>query len=684
MRRTSFPWKGHEQAVAAGDHGVIHVDAPEYSHNKVTGGGPADGAVDFGPNAGNTAAAGGWFEERGTGTPILASDEISKRHESLYMQPAVNLEYHHDEYDSDHAYDRPHSRSSAGRPPSRPSSRPGSVHGDYLGGNLHRWASHEDPHHVSALHTPLEEIEEYEPLIPEGEDNVPIRRMKTNEAKKLRPGLELHHFPSQDIWEDTPSSLQFSTTVSTPDITEEKPATSSTGSALFETPQEEENRKTHSSTGMTSDEKTLIKPHYASRAVGERPGVQRFPSKDIWEDTPSSLQYSTTVGSPQMDDTRSMPDDRPTTSAIPGSQDDANARASTGYSQLMRPSIPTRPKHRSKLAEEVKPRDVVENEEDGATASPEASEDQPSSPEKTRAPPIPDRPKPTIPARPARTSRGGHTDASGAELTKSSSAEAAAAAEAPIPVTKTKPVVPTRPGTEKIAALKAGFMNDLNNRLKIGPQPTKTKEVEPEGADEEAEKAPLADARKSRAKGPARRKPAAAVDSDSRAPSAFSFSMTRHMWSIDENDELQAIAEAEEPTAPAADKLEQVLSANEAVNTEEPPLAEPPAADDAAPELPKLRKPSVTLAEGARVALEQSSSSPEEKKSVAAKLEAELAEVGAGPAITSPEATADGAEGELAPVAELKSETELTSADKAVEEGSAVGGNVAGGEEAVE
>jgi hypothetical protein len=73
----------------------------------------------------------------------------------------------------------------------------------------------------------------------------------------------------------------------------------------------------------------------------------------------------------------------------------------------------------------------------------------------------------------------------------------------------------------KIAALQAGFMNDLNRRLQLGPQAPPKKEeheaaAEGEGAaaeKEEKEKVPLSDARKGRARGPARRAPASAAGS---------------------------------------------------------------------------------------------------------------------------------------------------------------------------
>lgn len=78
----------------------------------------------------------------------------------------------------------------------------------------------------------------------------------------------------------------------------------------------------------------------------------------------------------------------------------------------------------------------------------------------------------------------------------------------PPAMNKVKPAVPARPGGSKIAALQAGFMSDLNNRLKLGPQVPQKPTSSAEEEKVEEDKAPLADARKARAKGPARRKPA--------------------------------------------------------------------------------------------------------------------------------------------------------------------------------
>ena len=462
LRKMSFPFNERPQSDQAleVDDDVVHAEAPEQRVSKVTGGGPVDDKLDLGPRGGNTEERGGWFDERGEGTPILASDEILKRPGSAYMQPAVDpeAERHGDDYyESDH---QDTSRRNSLRVPSRPSSRPNSVHGDYQGGSLYRFMSHEE-HYGSGMHTPLEEIEEYEPLIPEDEEE-PKPKAK---AVKRRPGLEHHHFPSQDVWEDTPSSLQYQTTVDTPEPPREAMVAPPPQSkpALFETPEQEQQRKVQNPDDMFSDKKTLIKPHVREDV---RPGMQRFPSQDIWEDTPDSMRLVTTVSGPQMDETKSPPDDRPTTTAIPGSQDDIEARATTGFTQSMRPPMPSRPQKKSKLAEEMKP-DTTDRDISGTSA------DAQSSPTKAKAPAIPDRPKPTVPARPARASRGDQAD--GAELSKSISAEGPASPEAttapPLP-TKAKPAVPARPGGEKIAALKAGFMSDLNNRLKAWPSRT--------------------------------------------------------------------------------------------------------------------------------------------------------------------------------------------------------------------
>ena len=66
LRKMSFPFnERRSDDVIADDGTTIHVDPPEMRYSKITGGGPVDNAMDFGPRAGNTGDEGGWYEERG-------------------------------------------------------------------------------------------------------------------------------------------------------------------------------------------------------------------------------------------------------------------------------------------------------------------------------------------------------------------------------------------------------------------------------------------------------------------------------------------------------------------------------------------------------------------------------------------------------------------------------------------
>lgn len=504
--------------------------------------------------------------EHPDGAPIFAADELLKRPGSAYMHAAVtpDPDHYYDDYESDTGRN---SRPNSIHHHSRPSSRPSSVHGTgslqgYSGGSLHRFVSHEEPHH-SGMGTPLEEIEEYEPLFPEDDRG----KESPRKAFKKRPELAQHHFPSQDVWEDTPASLQYSATVSTPDLEKTQEAMeeerTAKGSSTFETPEQEARRRDQNdkANDMTSDNKTFIKPHFKPGVADEvhRPQAHRFPSSDVWEDSPSSVYHVTTVASPQVDEAPQSPEDaKPTL-----------------------PSIPSRPQRGSKLSEESKP---------GMEA---------------KSPPsIPEKPK--VPARPARPSRSEQPDPPLEKSVSRGSDEAAAPAAA-----KAKPPVPARPAGEKIASLKAGFMSDLNNRLKLGPQgPPPKKEPEPQ-AEEEAQKAPLADARKGRARGPPRRKPAASPAAD-RRPS-FAFSPLIHCWSIDEEDELQVHANEEnkENRAPSNEEAEKALTSNEEANV-----------DSAAPTTEIAERISNSDNPGS-MAREHRQSEPQ--------LKAALAEVGAAP-----------------------------------------------------
>ncbi|KAF2209439.1 hypothetical protein CERZMDRAFT_86782 [Cercospora zeae-maydis SCOH1-5] len=546
------------------------------------------------------------------GTPILAADEMMKRPGSAFMPAAVVPE---PRADDDYYYEsggEHNSRRSSMHVPSRPSSRPSSVHGSqalhgYGGGSLHRFISHEEVHH-SGSGTPLEEIEEYEPLFPDDDG-----RAEKPAAIKKRPDLAaMHHFPSQDVWEDTPDSLQYHAEVSTPDLEREQEAIDAdrTAGIAFETPEQEQARQ-RAGPDMTSKEKTLIPPHFKPGVIEQvkaahRPGAHRFPSSDVWEDTPSSMLGETTVNLPDMDDVRSPPEDRATTSALPGSQDDMDARATTAGG-MGKPSIPSRPQRPSKLAADKKPGD------------------EETSPTKTKPPGI--LAKPSVPARPVRPARDGSDE------------------NVPSPPqAKAKPAVPARPGS-KISALQGNFLSDLNNRLKLGPQAIPKKEESPVASEEAVEREPLVDARKSRAKGPARRKPASSAP-DRKPSHTFAMSPLITCWTIDETDELQVQNESEkenvDPGAGDAPEAEKILKGNEKTNTDS---AAP--AKDVAAEISRSRRPSETAQSHAESA---------------DALKAAIAEAGAGPKVDAIEE--EGAAVEETPAKEKSASLETTEAVK--------------------
>jgi hypothetical protein len=415
--------------------------------------------------------------DRGYGSdrdlPILAADEVIKRPSSAFMHAAVDrLDPNGDEYyESDQRQAADERRNST-----QQTSRPPSVHG----AALHRYNSQEEKH--------LTEIEEYDPLFPADDDG----KVRPKKAYSGRPDLaSSRHFPSRDVWEDTPDSLQYSAEVSTPDLEREQAdRDAAPASTVFETPEAEARRRDQNPDNMLSDNKTFIKPHFrsGSRDLHERASARRFPSSDVWEDTPDSMQLETTVDGPQEDDAAQDPE-----------------------------STSARTEHGSRLAQEVSPDELDE----------EAAARSPNVVEKSR---------PTIPTRPVRATRQDEA-----------------------PATKPKPPVPARPSGEKLGGIRgnANFLSDLNNRLKLGPQgpPARKEPSEAEtAAAEETAKAPLADARKGRAKGPVRRKaPTATTELKS---ASFALSPLITVWSIDEEDELQVDSDPVPAAAPAIEQAD--------------------------------------------------------------------------------------------------------------------------------
>ena len=210
LKRESFDLKGshNDDAVESEVEGdIIHINPPARRANKYGGGGYDPPTEDLGPQGGNTEEEGGWIVENGEGIPILASDEVAKNEaRSVYMQPAVSPAKERRGNDYYDAYASDSSNHGPSRRLSKEKLRSGS------GGELARFKSREAQ--PSGAGTPLEEIEEYEPLFPDDDDKP---QKPLNAADKLkRPELARHHFPSQDIWEDVPESLQYETEVSGP------------------------------------------------------------------------------------------------------------------------------------------------------------------------------------------------------------------------------------------------------------------------------------------------------------------------------------------------------------------------------------------------------------------------------------------------------------------------------------
>ena len=473
------------------------------------------------------------------------------------------------------------------RPSSRPTSRPTSLH------QAHSQADFDS--------TRLEDVMEYEPLFPdETKEEKEKRELEEAEEHKAR-----HHFPSKDIWEDAPNSVHYTAHVSTPEVSaqpkrklsaqlQERPLTPAQAFALHqEELAERESRGNNvvpaggnNFLALSEDKPTWIA--HQAHLRSERPSSgPKFPSRDVWEDAPESQLHQTTITpSPKPDEKPEIPS-RPTKKLSDPSE---------------RPSISDRPEPKSIPAD--------------YTA-------------KVR-PPVSDKPKPQIPARPVKSLFGDSKDG------ETSS--------------KPKPPVPNRPVGGKIAALQAGFMNDLNKRLQLGPQAPKKEEAPQEAADEE--KAPLSDARKSRARGPQRRAPAktaaapaASVETKAAVPT-LSFTLAQTVWSIDPEDDSVGF-EAQSQDEPAAVEKADLAAEPEPTGEEpqEPVHAETLDKTEPVEEIEKVGEPEKDAAEAEKpeAQTEEPEKEPEEEP---AKEEKTLVANMAGESIleTTVEKKADGKE----------------------------------------
>ncbi|OAQ96331.1 hypothetical protein LLEC1_03735 [Akanthomyces lecanii] len=406
--------------------------------------------------------------------PILADDEIDAGSDVKAQHPAIRP-----------GFDR--SRSYDADEPKKPSIR-------------HPTMVHDAEAERGFNSTPLEDLEEYEPLFDE-EKKEEEKKQAAAERRSSR------HFPSKDIWEDAPNSVHYSTEVSTPDVEEQnlRPKSKSsfsenrsiTPAQAFAQYQEELAEKeargrANNFLPLSADTKPTWIDRQSHLGVS-RPSssARRFPSKDVWEDAPESHIQETTLSESPADDERkpdAESDDRQAP-ARPAQKATEESRAA--------PAIPSRPKPK------------------------QASDDDVAK----QSPAISDKPKPQIPSRPAKKLSG---DSKERETVK-----------------PPKPPVPSRPVGGKIAALQAGFMSDLNKRLQLGPQAPKKDDPAQEEEEAEKEKAPLSDARKSRARGPQRRAPAkAASPVKDPSASALSISQPQTLWSIDPEE---GVVVTEEP-----------------------------------------------------------------------------------------------------------------------------------------
>ncbi|KAH7021020.1 altered inheritance of mitochondria protein 21 [Microdochium trichocladiopsis] len=502
-------------ASSADDDEVIHVS--DRGHHR--------GVLKYGENEPATVD-----NEEGYEAPILASDEVAKRSSQYELYPAV-----------DPPTERRGSAYEMERPRSITGSRPSSIY---------------SPPPADVHSTSLDDVEEYEPLFPEDEQGNKIP-LSAAQLQKIR-----QRFPSRDIWEDAPDSVHGTAEVSTPEAVEsaaQRPAGQPLGIPREgETPaqafarQQEELAEKESRTpdsflwrtqrGSWSDKQAPKEPERPGLWTDRQGKAQRFPSRDVWEDTPDSLQFTTTVSGPQSE--REVEDE--------AAADEASVSS--------RPVVPPRPKK---------------------TGSGDSAK-----------PVIPERPKPQVPARPAARQ--------GSDPTESSEAAA-----------KAKPAVPARPVGGKIAALQAGFMSDLNKRLQLGPQAPKKEEPVAADLSEEKEQAPLADARKGRARGPQRRAPtksSSAGSSDKSTPPpvshgkpVLSFSITHTLWSIDEEGTMVINPEEKEQEVSTVTEITPETPSDLEPKSVQPPTAKPSVGDqgegDKVPVSPEQHEPEAASSE---------------------------------------------------------------------------------------
>ena len=302
--------------------------------------------------------------------------------------------------------------------------------------------------------------------------------------------------------------------MSTPQLPEEKeedPRLTSAGSG--ETPEQAFAKRQEELAEKEAEEPESFlareMPHDSYDLSESRSGMkQRFPSRDIWEDSPDSLQLQATVNEPKAEEQEApiLHSERPSASTVTRSQEKDSAGLSPesegGHSPAViaaatKPTVPARPTRSKQGSEAI---------ETAHTVVPSRLSEKLKQTE-SASPALPAKPKPQVPARPSKPITRTSSDNIPLAKVPSDSSTKSSGSDQPA-ASKPKPPIPSRPVGSKIAALQSGFMMDLNKRLQLGPQAPKKEEPVAEMVEEEKEKGPLADARKGRARGPARRAPA--------------------------------------------------------------------------------------------------------------------------------------------------------------------------------
>ena len=529
--------------------------------------------------------SGEFRDEHFSGTPILASDEITKRGgtSTPHYHPAV----------SPPLGPRRTSSKPASRAPSRPPSR----------------GAMREP----AAPGPLPDVEEHEPLFPEDDE------VKESQAA-LREGVEKafagkisrssRKFPSNDIWEDAPPSSHLSATVASPPpglspLGLDAVAAGDRGAPGEEAQDEESDRlgvpNRHKKGQSPTDDQQSKQLRLAALAKIAS-GKQRFPSKDIWEEAPDSAQLTATVSpTPANEESQSPvdttapevtfpPNTAPTRVTTGGHIDESNLHvnpdegASTSAPLEVKksevpvarspspekkerwgptgavPLVPsTRPALRAtKIPTKFDTQEQIEQAQRPSSV-PRTSSSEPST-EKKSPPILPERPKPVIPQRPVKVA------AKFQQSPLSQSEEASPSVKAPPPV-KPKPAI-----GGKIAALKANLA--LEQKLAAGPLFKKKEEEEKLETAPEEPKSLVEDVRKSRVKGPRGRKLPTATSAVAAAPEeakeqkeeeeknveapvapALSFMIAKTVWSIDDEFDARVVLQAAEEGSPKEEEV---------------------------------------------------------------------------------------------------------------------------------